>query len=99
MESSNRQSLRVLIQHLPGRHTAGRFPYLLVAYNGQTGKALLPSQHSSLQNLLQILRAAGISLHDEDLEIKDIQEPYILFAAEIELTAAQLSILGLKSQA
>lgn len=98
MESSDTQLLRVVIQHLPGWHTGGRFPYLLVAYNGRTGEALLPSQHSSLEELLKTFRAAGIELREEDLEIKDVQETYILFADDLELTTAQLSLLGLKPQ-
>ena len=52
------------------------------------------SKYSSLRGLLLKLRAAGISV--SGFETKDAHEPYILFAIELELNAAQLSILGLK---
>ena len=95
MESRVNCLFRVVIQHFPER-TGEDFPYVLIAYNRNTGEALIPSRYSSLQDLLGKFRSAGLPFHEENLVINDTQGPYILFGAEFELNDAQLSILGLK---
>ena len=94
MQSSDKQPLRVVIQHLPGPSL-----YVLIVYDGRTGTAFVPLQYGSLQDVLKALRAAGISLRQQDLAIKDAPEPYIVFTGNFALDAAQLSLLGLKRQA
>jgi hypothetical protein len=90
--------LRMAIEYLPEpqRNTAVR--YLLIAY-GRSGKTVLTSPFHGLDQLLETLTLAGISLEkDEERSlIRDdgSEQHYVLVASNVELRDSQFEVLGL----
>lgn len=78
--------LRMAIEYLPKSELSAR--YLLIAY-GRTGKAELTAAYSSLDDLLEALRTAGISLQSEEEEslVRDdnSEQHYVLVTSKVEL--------------
>lgn len=67
------------IEYFPKSYLNAPSRYLLIAY-GKSGKALFQSRYQSLEDLLEALRAAGISIEKEEEELiirdRDIEEHY-----------------------
>ncbi len=90
--------LRMAIEYLPEsqRNTAVR--YLLIAY-GRSGKAVSTSPFHGLDQLLETLTLAGISLEkDEERSlIRDdgSEQHSVLIASNVELRDSQCEVLGL----
>lgn len=98
MDSNDKSSYRVVIQHSPGS-ADDRFPYVLIVYGGYTGKAFAPLQYQSVPELLERLWSAGVSVPEQKLCIQDTDGVYVVFSGEIELNEAQVYLLGLKVKA
>jgi len=90
--------LRMAIEYLPESEPAAR--YLLIAY-GQTGETHLTAAFASLRDLLEALRAAGISLEREEKESmvrdEDVEQHYVLMARKVELDSSHCLALGLRA--
>lgn len=91
-------ALRMAIEHLPESEPCAR--YLLIAY-GRTGETLLTSAYASLEDLLESLRAAGISLEREEEESMrrddGSAQHYVLVASKVELQSSHCFALGLRA--
>jgi hypothetical protein len=92
MSSPDRNAIRLVVQLV--QDSSSPHPgYRVVAYPAPKGMKLRPATFSSRDQLLQSLRTA---LPDFDPQILTPgNETQVLFAQELELTSAQLSILGL----
>ena len=90
--------LRIAIEHLPDWPRDAAVRYLLIAY-GESGKAVLTSPFTTLDQLLTCLRSAGISLEREEEEslLRDdgAEQHSVLVASKVEVQATQFSALGL----
>jgi hypothetical protein len=94
MPTPDRRSLRLVVQHI-WDSASERSSYRLVAYSND--HTYQPVQFGSLDELL---KAFGSALPEFDVSsFPKAGQPVtsILFAGEMELTAGQLSLLGLRS--
>jgi len=92
MSSPDRHPIRLVVQLvLEGSPPQSR--YRAVAYPAPTGVKLRPAIFSSREQLLQEFQAA---IPDFKAQlVASGEEPQVLFAADMELTTAQLSLVGL----
>ena len=95
MLSPNTHSLRVVVQNVRARQ---RSLYRLVANGGEGGDYPCRSAgFESLDRLLKVLHSAVPDFDESTLSTRmDTIETYIAFVGEMELSASQLSLLGLK---
>ncbi len=95
MLSPNTHSLRVVVQNVRARQ---RSLYRLVANGGEGGDYTCRSAgFESLDRLLKVLHSAVPDFDESTLSTRmDTIETYIAFVGEMELSASQLSLLGLK---
>jgi hypothetical protein len=95
-----RESATVLmaIEYLPESRRDTAVRYLLIAY-GRSGKAVLTSPFHGLDQLLETLTLAGVSLEkDEERSlIRDdgSEQHSVLIASNVELRDSQFEVLGL----
>ena len=91
--------LRMAIEYFPTRYRNAPARYLLIAY-GQTGKAVSQWPYQSLEDLLEALGAAGISLEKEEeafmIRNQDVEYHYVLVADKVWLSDSQILAPGLK---
>ena len=89
--------LRMAIEYLPESEPSAR--YLLIAY-GRTGVTEFTAAYSSLEHLLEALRAAGISLQSEEEEslVRDdnSEQHYVLATSKVELHDSHCFALHLR---
>ena len=92
MTRERRSTIRLIIQRVQDSRSSTPV-YGLIAYPAPKGTTLQPANFSTRDSLLLRLQTALPDLHPQFLpETLDTQ---IVFAQEVELTTAQLSILGL----
>jgi hypothetical protein len=90
--------LRMAIEYLPESQRNRAVRYLLIAY-GRSGKTVLTSPFRDLDDLLETLRLAGISLEkdaERSLIGDDGSEQHSVLVAGVELCDSQFAVLGLK---
>jgi hypothetical protein len=93
MSSPDRHPIRLVVQ-LVLEGSPPQSQYRVVAYPAPRGVKLRPAAFSSRELLLQQLRTA---LPDFDLKLLATgAQPQVLFAGDMQLTIAQLSLLGLQ---
>jgi hypothetical protein len=93
MSSPDRHPIRLVVQLvLEGSPPQSR--YRVVAYPAPKGVKLRPAIFSSRERLLQELKTVLPDFDPKLLASGD--KPQVLFAADMELTIAQLSLLGLQ---
>jgi hypothetical protein len=68
--------------------------YRLVVYNAR--QVFKPVKFVSPQDLLSRLGSVVTDFAERDLRLKEARGTHIVFTAEMKLTAAQLSLLGLE---
>ena len=93
MSTQNRNSLRIVIQHVFAQHESS---YRLVAYGAN--QIYRPLEFKSLDCLKKALHSVVPDFDESTLSIKT-HESYIVFAGDVELNDCQLSALGLKDEA
>ena len=88
---------RMAIEYLPESKPGAR--YLLIAF-GRKGKTELSAAYTSLQELLEALRAAGISLQSEEedslVRDDDWEQHYVLVTSKVELHDSHCFALRLR---
>jgi len=96
MSSPDRHPIRLVVQ-LVLEGSPPQSQYRVVAYPAPKGVKLRLATFTSREQLLQQVRAA---LPDFDPKLlASGAQPQLLFAADMHLTIAQLSLLGLQSRA
>lgn len=90
MTAEGLHSIRLVVQRVRGVSSQG---YRLLAYPPPEGMTFRPVDFPFKDQLLERFRAAFRDFHAELL--REDREGDVIFAAEMELTSAQLSILGL----
>jgi len=93
MSSPDRHPIRVVVQ-LVLEGSPPQSQYRVVAYPAPGGVKLRPATFSSREQLLQQVGAALPDFDPKLLAAGD--EPQVLFAGDMQLTIAQLSVLGLR---
>ena len=94
MLAADRHSLRLVVQHV-WENASGRSSYRLIAYSND--HTYPPVQFESVDDLLKVLKAALPELDASSFPRERRPVTSILFADELELSTAQLSILGLRT--
>jgi len=90
MTAEGIHSIRIVVQRVRGVPIQG---YRLLAYPSPEGMTLRPVDFPFKDQLLERFRAAISDFHPELL--REDREGDVIFAAEMQLSSAQLSILGL----
>jgi len=93
MSSPDRHPIRLVVQ-LVQEGSSPQLGYRVVAYPAPKGVKLRPATFSSREQLLQQLRTALPDFDPKLLASGD--QPQVLFAGDMQLTTAQLSLLGLQ---
>jgi hypothetical protein len=93
MSSPDRHPIRLVVQ-LVLEGSPPQHQYRVVAYPAPQGVKLRPSTFSSRELLLQQIRTALPDFDPKLLASGD--QPQVLFAGDMQLTIAQLSLLGLQ---
>lgn len=91
MRTHELHPIRLVVQRLRGNSSVSS--YRLVAYPPPEGTTFWPVNFSSREQLLDRLRAALPDFDSRLLDEADAGE--IIFSREMDLSSAQLSILGL----
>ena len=95
MVPTNRQSLRVVVQHI-GESSCGRSSYRLIGYSD--AKTFEPVEFESPDDLLKILKAALPDFDAASFPKGGQPVTSILFADDVELSEAQLAVLGYSAE-
>jgi hypothetical protein len=93
MSPTDRHALRLVVQHV-WESSSARSSYRIIAYSND--RTYRPVEFESLDDLLRLLGKALPEFDVNGFPKRQTSATSILFADEMELTEAQLSILGLR---
>jgi len=91
MTATTHHTIRLVVQRVQGGSSVSA--YRLIAYPPPEGKTFWPVDFSSRDQLIECLRAAFPA--SDSLVLDEDHGGHIIFVREVQLSSAQLSMLGL----